>query len=116
MTSILFGVKAATLSEARDWVEKTLNIALDEREGLHAGGVHFTLGLPKVLDLMNNIDLDDEEMEFDGLAEPDFPEHPFLLYLFETEAAPHILGALEAAPDRFEKLRTRTPGLRTERS
>lgn len=107
VTSVLFGVNAATLYEARDWVEKTLNVALEEREGLHAGGVHFTLGLPKILDLKNNIDLDDEEMEFDGLAEPDFPKHPFLLYFFEAEAAPHILSALEAAPKQFEKLRTR---------
>jgi hypothetical protein len=107
-TYVLFGVKAPTLDVARDWVENALHVSLVAREGLHAGGDHYTLGFPEIiLDLKNNIDLDDEEMEFDGLSEPDFPKHPYLLYVDCAETVPHILAALEASPELFEKLRTR---------
>jgi hypothetical protein len=107
-TYVLFGVKASSLDIARDLVEKNLHVTLDAREGLHNGGNYYFLGFPEmVLTLKNNIDLDDEEMEFDGLSEPDFPKHPYLLYLDDAETVPHILAALEAAPERFEKLRTK---------
>jgi len=107
-TFVLFGVKAATLDVARDWVEKALDVSLVAREGLHAGGDHYTLGFPDIiLDLKNNIDLDDEEMEFAGLSEPDFPKHPYLLYVDDAELVPHVPAALEAAPALFVKLRTR---------
>jgi hypothetical protein len=106
-TYVLFGVKASTLNAARDEVEKVLQVTLDPREGLHNGGDYYSLGFPKmVLTLKNNIDLDDEEMEFGGLAEPDFPKDPYLLYLDDAETVPHILAALEGAPDLFRKLRT----------
>ena len=106
-TFVLFGVKAATLEAARDQVEKALNVSLVAREGLHSGGRHYTLGFPDiVLGLKNNIDLDDEEMEFAGLAEPDFPAHPYLLYLDDAETVPRVVAALEASPELFEKLRT----------
>lgn len=106
-TFVLFGVKAATLNGARIWIEEALNVSLVAREGLQSGGDHYTHGNPDIiLDLKNNLDLDDEEMECDGLSEPDFPKHPFLLYLNYAEQAPHIIAALEAAPERFEKLRT----------
>ena len=107
-TAILFGVRTGTLEEARTCVEKTLSVSLIEREGLHAGGIHFTLGQPRVLGLKNNIDLDEAEIELNGLSEPDFPRHPFLLYLFDADAVPNILTALEATPNLFAKLRTRT--------
>jgi hypothetical protein len=104
---VLFGVKAATLDEARDVTEKSLQVTLDAREGLSNGGDYYSLGFPTmVLKLRNNIDLDDVEGEFDGLSEPDFPKHPYLLYLDDAETVPHLLAALESTPDRFEKLRT----------
>jgi hypothetical protein len=104
---VLFGVKAPSLNAARDEVEKVLHVKLDPREGLHNGGDYYSLGFPRmVLTLRNNIDLDDEEMEFDGLAEPDFPKYPYLLYLDDAQVVPHILADLESAPDLFEKLRT----------
>ena len=107
-TYLLFGVKASTLDVARDWVERALNVSLVAREGLHAGGDHYTLGFPDIiLDLKNNVDPDDEEMEVDGLSEPEFSKHPYLLYLDHADTVPHILAALEASPELFEKLRTR---------
>lgn len=106
-TYVLFGVKTSSLNAARDAVEKVLQVTLDAREGLHNGGDYYSLGFPKmVLTIKSNIDLDDEEMEVDGLSEPDFPQHPYLLYLDDAETVPHILAAIEAAPDLFEKLRT----------
>lgn len=106
-TYVLFGVKTATLDAARDEIERILQVALAAREGLHNGENYYSLGfLRTVLKLKNNIDLDDVEMEFDGLSEPDFPKYPFLLYLDDAETVPHIQAALEAAPELFEKLTT----------
>jgi hypothetical protein len=107
-TYVLFGVKAKTLDEARDQVERRLGVALMESEGLYSGGIHFTLGFPsEILDLKNNLDLDDVELEFGGLSEPDFPRYPYLLYLNDTEKNSDTLRALESAPAVFEKLRTK---------
>ena len=106
-TYVLFGVKAPTLDAARDEIEKILHVSLDTREGIHNGGNYYSLGFPTMrLKLRNNIDLDDDEMEFGGLSEPDFPDSPFLLYLNDAETFPHIQAALEGAPELFVKLRT----------
>ena len=106
-TYVLYGVKAKSLDQARDLVEKTLQVTLEAREGLHNGGDYYSLPFPaRDLKLRNNIDLDDDEMEFDGLSEPDFPKHLFLLYLNDADKNSHMLTALEGARDVFEKLRT----------
>lgn len=107
VTYVLFGVKAESLAEARHQVEKTLQVALEEREGWHAGGVHYTFGFPSIfVDVKNNLDLDDAELEFGGLSEPDFSQYPYLLYLNDAQKNLGFLAALEGAFDRFEKLRT----------
>lgn len=105
---VLFGVVADTLEEARVRVEHAIGSTLVGREGLHAGGVHYTLGFPIILlDLKNNIDLDDTEMEFNGLSEPEFPEFPFLLYLNDVQNHPEIYDNISARSDQFKLLRSR---------
>lgn len=104
----LFGVDAATLDEARLKVEKVLGATLTEREGLYSGGIHFTFNNPsRVVDLRNNVDLLDTENEFNGLAEPDFPSHRYLLYLSHVDEFPQILRNFEVEPGGFKKLRLR---------
>lgn len=101
-TFILYGVRCSTLDEARHKLEALVDIALDEREGLHAGGVHYTFhSSGKVLDLKNNIDLDDNEP-----VEVEFPEYPYLLYFNFADKHPALLRKLETASDTFVRLRT----------
>lgn len=108
---VLFGVNAPSLENARELVEAAIGEKLEESEGLHMGGIHYDLGFPDpIIQLKNNVDLDDEEMEANGLSEPDYPDHPWLLYVNDVivkKQAADVLRKLEAVPDRFEKLRER---------
>jgi hypothetical protein len=100
--SVLFGVRTATLDDARALVEKTLGIALHARESLHHGGPYFSfgkLGLHELI-LQDNVDLLD-----DGPVEPSFPNYQCLLYLVGVAEDSGMLAKLRAAPDRFVTLR-----------
>jgi len=105
---LLFGVRAASLDDARILVEAALGARLQAREGLHNGGDYYALRRPDyMLKLRENIDLDDTEREFDGLSEPDFPEFTWLLYLEEIDASHEIIGLLKGRATTFTRLRQR---------
>lgn len=102
----LFGVRAASIDEAREFTEMALGLQLEAREGLQSGGVHYTLIQgEKYIDLKNNLDLDDDEMEFGGLSEPGFPNYRFLLYVNYTDKRPELFERIKRYPDHFESLR-----------
>ena len=78
----LFSVNAETLAHARENIEKQLNITMEAREGRHHGGdyCHFAGDGFQIL-LQENVDFDDIENEKNGLAEPQFPQSQWLLYI-----------------------------------
>ena len=102
--SVLFGVRSATLDEARALVEKALGIVFEERESLHHGGRYFAFGKPGLRDLIlqENVDLLDDEP-----AEPNFTNYGHLLYLDAATERSSFLTALQGAPELFVTLRTK---------
>lgn len=106
---VLFGMMTRDLDSARKLVETAIEETLDERDGLHMGGIYYSLGFPNTfLKLRANVDLDDEELEFQGLCEPDYPDHSTLLYVSYVDEQPEAaatLHKLEGNPEVFQKLR-----------
>lgn len=104
----LYGVRAKTLNEANVLLEQTLRVRMTGGEGLHNGGEYFHLRHSVYsLQLRENIDLDDTELEFNGLHEPDFPQFKWLLYVWTSTNLQDILGALAVASENFVQLRNK---------
>jgi hypothetical protein len=104
LASMLFGVRTETVEAARVAVERTLHVTLEERESSHYGGVYFRFNGPDLQELVLQENVEIPEME---PAEEEFPEHRYLLYVSGFPEASPLLTALEAAPELFEKLRTK---------
>lgn len=106
MTEALFGVVAETLDEANAQLEQQLGIRTIGGEGLHNGGEYQHLRQAEYsLQLRENIDLDDTEMEHNGLHEPDFPEFKWLLYIWGASDSTKALASLAQRPEVFVRLR-----------
>lgn len=75
---ILYGCQNKSLLEAKNEVELSLDVAMEERESEYQGGVYYSHKYEgeEVAVLKVNFDLFDEEP-----AEQGFPEFPVLLYL-----------------------------------
>ena len=107
--TVLFGIRVSSLDEARSLIEKILGIHFEERESIFHGGRYFAFGKPSLrhIILQENVELDDEE-----LAEPDFPDWRYLLYLIGTSEYPQVLAALQSEPELIATLETTTYGER----
>lgn len=104
----LYGVRAENLDDANAHVEQALNVRMEAREGLHNGGDYFSRKFIRYsLKLRENIDLDDSEMEFNGLHEPSFPNYKWLLYVEGNEIPADTLALLDGKPKVFVKLKSR---------
>lgn len=104
LASALFGIRTATFEAARAAVEPTLGIVLEERESSHYGGDYSRFNGPDLQELILQENIEVPEM---GLAEEDFPDQRYLLYVSGFPKGSPFLIALEGAPELFEKLRTR---------
>ncbi len=104
----LYGVQADTLEDANTLIERALGIRTEAREGLHNGGDYFSLRTTDVfVKLRENVDLDDTELEFNGLHEVDFPDWKWLLYIESKDVPANVIAALSDQPNTFKKLRQR---------
>ena len=104
----LYAVRAETLNEANALIEQTLRVQLTGGEGLHNGGEYFHFRQPNYsLQLRENIDLDDTELEFNGMHEPEFPEFKWLLYVWANAIPQDVAAALAVAHETFVRLRNK---------
>jgi hypothetical protein len=106
----LYGVRAVDLDDANAKLERAIGVRMVAREGLHNGGDYYALrSTDSDIKLRENIDLDDTEMEFDGMHEPDFSGFRWLLYIEGRDIPTELLAALDNQPNVFVKLRVRRP-------
>lgn len=105
-TSILYGVNAKNLPEAKKLFEITTGIPLEERENSHVGE-YCKARKPPVGEIIiqENIDLDDLIDGDSGIMEPEFSEYKIILYLTDLENPKPVQLALESANSVFIFLR-----------
>ena len=124
-TSVLYGVKADDLDSGCHVIEQLLNIKMDPHDSFFMGGNYFNYDDPRNgrIFLRENIDIEElnlggklwddfeyEELFLRGaiLAEPEFPQYRFLLYVESADKMSDYWTALDAATDVVEKLTTNT--------
>jgi hypothetical protein len=98
----LYGLRNATLEDARLEVERAIGTAFAEHESSYHGGVYYRLGQPGAEQLILKRNFDKRE---DGWAESQFKEYPFLLYVSgstRTEALEAQLSTVSVVLRRQE--------------
>lgn len=105
-TSLLYAVSAESLLEASSHTSALLGVPLVSRDSLVRGGSYYhhrDAGL--VVSLQENLDIDVAEGEPVEVAEVDFPQHRFLLYISVAGESNKLLHQLDADTRHFTRLR-----------
>lgn len=92
----LYSVRATSLQDARNVVEGLLSICFEERRSSYHRGPYFALGTigDENFELKANLDAFE-----DVVAEDEFPDEPFLLYVNNTSRSEVLARALTAPSD-----------------
>jgi hypothetical protein len=90
----LYGIKAATLSDARNLIEKLLSHQFEEHESDYHRGPYFVFGKKGGENFELNINLD----PFENVPNEDsFPDDKILLYVNNTNRSREVQSVLEAS-------------------
>ncbi len=100
---VLYGPKTADIEEARGWLEELLKLPAEGRFNEYEGDYYkFKKPSGEEVRLCSGVS-EDEDGEYP--TEEQFPDWPLLTYLDGSNDESEMFHALEARPDRFEKLR-----------
>jgi hypothetical protein len=97
----LYGIKAATIADARSLVEKLLSLEFEEHDSSYHRGPYFVCGQIGEENFELSINLDPFE---DVPNEDDFPDHEILLYVNDTARSGELQAAM-ASSEAIELLR-----------
>lgn len=101
---VLYGAKTGDLETAKSWAVEVTGLAAEKRENMYSGD-YYRLGA-WVGEHIKIVSGTSHEDDGDYPKEADFPNWTLLVYLDNTSADSKLLKALDAAPHRFQKLRT----------
>lgn len=98
---ILFGVRDASIGQARAEIESALGFCFEERESSYQAGLYYIFGAKGSEQFVLKQNLD----PFDGEpAEQDFPEYPLILYINSTNRPSELIVSF-STKEKFELLR-----------
>lgn len=104
--SVLFGLHTTDIEEAKKWIEEATGV---EAKGFFSDYVDDyyifnPFGSGEEIELCSGVS-EDEDGKYP--TEQDFPSWALIARLSKSKQGSRFLKALEARPDRFEKLRTK---------
>ncbi|MBU2582785.1 MAG: hypothetical protein KJ622_13815 [Alphaproteobacteria bacterium] len=100
---VLFGVKTDDIEEANKWLEELLCERSQGRHNEYVGEYYKFGGFSGETVKLCSGTTEDEEGDYP--TDEDHPDWALLVFLDDTAEDSARLKALEARPDRFEKLR-----------
>lgn len=77
----LYGTRDLTLLSAKNYVEETFGISLEERDSLYYGGIYYVWSGENSESFILKVNLDPFD---DEPVEQNFPDYPVLLYIDAT--------------------------------
>lgn len=107
MIGIIYGAKTDDMDEAKDWIVAATGLMACGREGYQNGGEYYTFERADFdgrFKIINNVDCDDIDYEYEQIAYVEYKEWPLLVFLDVDNKKNEVIWTMVALTDKFTRL------------